>query len=80
MTNDYQKLPVRWSQYLATQPETGMDFQVVNITLNDGTVIQDVSIINASIIGEIRGFDHIPFAPEDIVAVELTHRKWQFKR
>jgi hypothetical protein len=28
----------------------------------------------------VRGHADIPFEPEDIAGVELTHRRWKFRR
>ncbi len=75
-----KSLPPRWSSYLMTQPETGMGYQVVSVTLSDGRRINDVAIIESHLIGEVRGDAEIPFEPEDIVAVELTHRRWDFRQ
>ena len=73
-------LPERWSKFLLTQPETGMDYQVVAVTLRDGRVIEDVAIVHHSLIGEVRGDADIPFDPGDITNIEVTHRKWDFRR
>jgi hypothetical protein len=73
-------LPTVWSQFLATKPETGMGYQVVAVTLRDGRRIEDVAVIESHIIGEVRGHADIPFEPDDIADVELTHRRWEFRR
>ena len=73
-------LPRVWSEFLAKKPETGMGYQVVSVSLRDGRKIEDVAIIQSSEIGEIRGYADIPFEPDDIVGMELTHRRWQFSR
>ncbi len=73
-------LPKVWSEFLASKPETGMDYQVVAVTLRDGRKMEDVAIIQSSVIGEVRGHADIPFEPDDITGIELTHRKWQFRR
>ena len=57
-----------------------MGYQVVAVTLRDGRRVEDVAIIQSSIIGEVRGHPDIPFEPGDITAVELTHRRWEFRR
>ena len=54
-------LPEYWNKFLLTQPEPGMDYQIVAITLRDGRVIEDVAIVGASIIGEVRGLRGDPF-------------------
>ena len=57
-----------------------MGYQVVAVTLRDGRKIEDVAIVESHIIGEVRGHTDIPFEPEDIVSMELTHNRWQFRR
>lgn len=73
-------LPKVWSNFLLTKGETGMGYQVVAITLRDGRRFEDVAIIESNIIGEVRGHEDIPFEPKEIVSMELTHRRWQFRR
>jgi hypothetical protein len=55
-----------------------MGYQIVRLTLADGRIIDDVAIIESHIIGEIRGRSDFAFDPESIVAVEITHNKWDF--
>jgi hypothetical protein len=74
-----QQLPQNWASFLAHQPETGMGYQVVAVTLRDGRRIEDVAIVGSLTIAEVRGYESIPFAPADILAVEVTHRKWPFR-
>jgi hypothetical protein len=73
-------LPEKWSKFLLAQPETGMDYQVVALTLCDSRVIEDVAIVHHSLISEVRGHADIPFDPADITHIEVTHRKWDFQR
>jgi hypothetical protein len=28
---------------------------------------------------EVRGYKEIPFAPEDVVSVSVTHKRWNFR-
>jgi hypothetical protein len=65
-------LPEKWSTQLASMGETGMGYQVISVTLRDGRKIDDVAVVDAQIIGEVRGYDDIPFDPAEIVAFELT--------
>ena len=84
MKNDYVTLPERWSKFLESQPETGMDYQVVDLTLGDGTRIRDVAIVGSSIIAEIKGvgvvreLPELPFDTHDIAEITVTHHKWKF--
>jgi hypothetical protein len=86
MKDKFVKLPQQWSDYLQSQPETGMDYHVVTLTMQDGTKIEDVAIIGSHIIGEIRQVGiirekkELPFDPKEIESIEVTHRKWQFRR
>ena len=75
-----KSLPKNWSEFLLSKPETGMDYQIVAVTLKDGRKIEDVAVIHHGIISEIRGYDDIPFDPNEIASIEVTHRKWKFKR
>jgi len=72
-------LPENWSKFLLSQPETGMDYQVVAITLRDGRVIPDVAIVHHSIVSQVRGHSDIPFDSADIAHIEVTHQKWDFQ-
>ena len=72
-------LPKKWSEYLLSEPETGMDYHVVRVILPDGQTFEDVAIIHCSIIGEVRGLNEVPFEPENIVEMEVTHNKWRFR-
>lgn len=73
-----KKLPKKLQEYLASKPETGMGYQVVNLILDDGTKIEDVAILQSALIGEVKGGDP-GISPERIANVELTHRKWKFQ-
>jgi hypothetical protein len=37
-------------------------------------------VIQSHIIGEIRNLPDMTFDPERIASIEVTHRKWQFRR
>ena len=74
------RLPERWIKFLVKQPETGMTYQVVDITLRDGRVVRDVAIIQSELVGEVRGHAEIPFDPADIADIKVTHNKWDFQR
>jgi hypothetical protein len=50
-------LSKKWREFLAAKPETGMGYQVVNLTFKDGKILEDVTIIQSVLIGEIKGGD-----------------------
>jgi len=39
-------MPEHWSKFLLAQPETGMQYQIVAVTLRNGRVVEDVAIVN----------------------------------
>jgi hypothetical protein len=73
------RLPEHWSQFLVRQPETGMTYQIVDVTLRDGRVIRDVAIVGSALVSGVRGHRDIPFDPADITHIEITHNKWDFQ-
>ena len=74
------RLPEHWSKFLLKQPETGMTYQIVDVTLRDGRIVRDVAIIQSELVGEVRGHAEIPFDPADIVDIRVTHNKWNFQK
>jgi hypothetical protein len=74
------RLPEHWSKFLLKQPETGMTYQIVDVTLRDGSIVRDVAITQSELVGEVRGYAEIPFDPADIVDMKVTHNKWEFSQ
>lgn len=70
-------LPERWSGELASQPETGMGYQIVSVILHDGRRFDQAVVVDGAI-AEIRGLADIPFAREEIAQIVVTHDKWNF--
>jgi hypothetical protein len=60
-------------------PETGMGYQVVTVTLKDGTRFDQVAVIEGCIT-QIRGRKDIPFTEDDILKIVVTHDNWDFAR
>ena len=85
MTNDTRpfppdsQLPPEWATWLDDQPETGMGYCVVAVTLADGRTIQDVAV-GAGHVLEVRDCETIPFDPRAVVGMSVTHGRWQFRR
>jgi hypothetical protein len=71
------RLPEKWIQELATEPETGMGYQVVSVVLIDGRRFNQAVIVEGQIT-EIRGLAQIPFEESQIADVVVTHDKWDF--
>jgi hypothetical protein len=58
--------------------ETGIGYQVVSVELKDGRIFDQVVTSEGCII-EVRGYKEIPFSPEDVVSVNLNHKRWNFR-
>lgn len=54
-----------------------MGYQVVSITLEDGTRYDQV-LIEAGYVTRIRGLKAIPFSENQIAEIIVTHEKWDF--
>jgi len=80
--SDLKNLPVLpgWAvKELESQAETGMQYQTGDVTLRDGSVIRDVVFVGSQYISEVKGYETVPFDPEDIKKIQLTHKKWKFR-
>ena len=42
------QLPERWTEFLISQPESGMGYQLVDVEFSDGTVRRDCLVFNAA--------------------------------
>lgn len=71
------KLPNKWAPFLVSQPETGMGYWVVSVTLNDGRRFDQV-VIDSGYITRVKGYSQVPFDPLNIVQIEVTHAKWDW--
>ena len=58
--------------------ETGFGYQIVSVDLKDGRCFDQVVASEGCII-EVRGFEKIPFAPEEVASVIVNHKHWNFR-
>jgi hypothetical protein len=63
---------------LKRRGETGIGYQVIAVELKDGRCFDQVVASEGCII-EVRGYDQIPFAPEEIESVIVNHKHWNFR-
>jgi hypothetical protein len=73
------RLPDKWGPVLASQPETGMGYQVATVILEDGSRYEHV-VIEEGQITRIKGLSSIPFQAGDIADIRVTHEKWDFSK
>jgi|GraSoiStandDraft_30_1057271.scaffolds.fasta_scaffold582729_1 hypothetical protein len=71
-------LSKQWTEYLRSQPETGMGYQVVTIKTRDGKLFPQ-AVVDSGYLSRIRGFAEIPFTTEAIEEMTVTHDKWDWK-
>ena len=67
-----------WASRLRVLPETGMGYQVVSVTLNDGRRFEQV-VIDSGFITRVRGCRDVPFTESEITEIKVTHNKWDWK-
>jgi hypothetical protein len=73
------RLSSAWVERLRSQPETGMGYQIVSVTLRDGRRYDQV-IVDSGRITRVRDFQAIPFEESEIADITVTHDKWDFNR
>jgi hypothetical protein len=71
-------LSKKWTEYLLSQPETGMGYQVVTIKTRDGKIFPQ-AVVDSGYLSRIRGLREIPFTEEEIEEITVTHHKWDWK-
>jgi hypothetical protein len=70
-------LSKRWCDLLLKEPETGMGYHIVSVTLHDGRRY-DRAIVDSGYLTRIKDVSGIPFAESDIAEMVATHEKWDF--
>lgn len=69
------KLSNKFTQSLVAQPETGMGYQIADVTLKAGLKFRGVTIVNAEYVTAVHGCTHIPFTEPEIDKIVVTHEK-----
>jgi hypothetical protein len=60
-------LPTQFSKKLIQQPESGMGYQIVKVTLQDGRVLPDRRVLNSEFLVLKEGESLDPTAIRDVV-------------
>lgn len=71
-------IPSRCVDQLKEVKETGIGYQIVSVKLRDGRSFDQVVTSEGCVI-EVRGYEEIPFAPEDVASVMVNHKPWNFR-
>jgi len=72
-------IPSELAEHLKRQRETGMGYQVVSVTLKDGKHFDQVVASEGYII-QVRGHKDVPFCTEEVAAVDVNHKRWNFRQ
>ena len=70
-----RQMPNKIAEFLKTQPETGMGYQIVTVIMTEGKEYERVQVLDARDIGTVDGMTDIPFNPYEIQSVVVTHDK-----
>ena len=71
-------VPPNFAEQLKQAEQTGLGYQVVSVTLKDGRTFDQVAASEGCFI-EVRGHQDIPFSSEEVVAVKVNHKRWNFR-
>jgi len=71
-------IPQACLDHLRQSGKTGIGYQVISVELKDGRCFDQVVASEGCII-EVRGCKEIPFAPEEVASVIVSHKRWNFR-
>jgi len=65
-------------EQLKREKETGIGYQVVSVHLKDGRHFGQAVASEGHIIA-VKGYEEIPFGPDEIERVTINHKHWNFR-
>jgi hypothetical protein len=71
-------IPREYAEGLRRCGETGMGYQVVAVTLKNGRKFDQVVTSEGHVI-QVRGYKDVPFSTDDVAAVSVNHKRWNFR-
>jgi nucleosome binding factor SPN SPT16 subunit len=77
-THSTLKLSDKWAPVFVSQPETGLDYQIVTVILKDGRTFEQ-AVHSGGHISRVRGYTSVPFKEEQIEDIIVTHDKWDWQ-
>jgi len=72
------ELPTAFRDHIKQSRETGFGYHVVSVGLKDGRTFEQVATSEGCVI-EVRGYEEIPFAADEIESININHRRWNFR-
>ena len=71
-------IPSESADLLKQEKETGIGYQVVSVKLKDGRCYEQAVASEGCII-QVRGYENVPFAPNELESVRVNHKRWNFR-
>lgn len=71
-------IPRESVEQLKREKETGIGYHAVSVDLKDGRHFDQVVASEGCIIA-VRGYESIPFGPDEIERVTVNHKRWNFQ-
>ena len=71
-------VPSESADLLKREKETGIGYQVVSVKLKDGRCYEQAVASEGCII-QVRGYENVPFAPNELESVRVNHKRWNFR-
>jgi len=71
-------VPSESADLLKREKETGIRYQVVSVKLKDGRCYEQAVASEGCII-QVRGYEDVPFAPNELESVRVNHKRWNFR-
>jgi hypothetical protein len=71
-------IPHEHATLLKHHRETGIGYHVVSVTLKNGKHFDQVITSEGCVI-QVRGHRDVPFSPEEVAAVDVNHKAWNFR-
>jgi hypothetical protein len=71
-------IPKTCLDLLRRQTEAGIGCQIVSVELKDGRTFDRV-LVSEGCIMEVRGYEQVPFTPDDVASVSVNHRRCNFR-
>jgi hypothetical protein len=71
-------IPSQLAAQVKDDKETGIGYRVISVQLKNGSTFDQVVLSEGHIV-EVRGHSEIPFAAEDVAAVRVNHKWWNFR-
>jgi hypothetical protein len=71
-------IPHEHASILKAHRETGMGYHVVSVTLKNGKRFEQVLTSEGCFI-QVRGHRDVPFSPDEVAAVDVNHKSWNFR-